>query len=136
MRASAPAPSWQSFPELREEQVALHVDGEVIGFANAIDCEDEVWIAEIAVHPGYQGRGLGTLLLASVLARYSGRDVALSCDPFAPSGNGWPPSTGLPVEALAAWYSRHGFRAGAEQRMLRTAAAIDRKGVRTPSDDG
>lgn len=101
------------FPEDNEDRFEARDGGTVIGYANVIDIGHEIWIAELRVDPAHRGHGIARGLLAAVIAACGHRDMALSVCPFEP---------GLPAEALAAWYARHGFRpAGPNGRMYRPA---------------
>ncbi|MFJ8696849.1 GNAT family N-acetyltransferase [Streptomyces roseolilacinus] len=78
------------------------------------------------MHPDYRGRGLASRLLNSVIHENSGSDIALGCYAMTMDLQEWPKDAGgLPTEALAAWYARHGFRSDpdehTEHRMVRIA---------------
>ena len=47
----------------------LHDDGALVGLIETIPRSDHLWIENVAVAPGRQGRGYGRLLLAHVEAR-------------------------------------------------------------------
>jgi GNAT superfamily N-acetyltransferase len=98
----------------------------LIAFVDIIDCGYELWITDIAVQPDYRSRGLASRLLNSVIHENSGSDIALACCAITMDLQEWPKDAGgLPTEALAAWYARHGFRSApienAEDRMVRAA---------------
>ncbi|WP_440580918.1 GNAT family N-acetyltransferase [Streptomyces sp. PT19] len=125
------APTPDTYPLTRradddanESWLLLHNGDLLIAFAAIIDRGYELWITDIAVHPDYRGRGLASRLLNSVIHENSGSDIALSA--CAMDLQEWPKDAGgLPTEALAAWYTRHGFRSdpdeNAEARMVRIA---------------
>jgi GNAT superfamily N-acetyltransferase len=93
--------------EDNEGRIALALDGSEVGYALVIDCADTtLWIDTIEITFRLRGNGLGTWLLALVLALYPAREIGL----------------GAPTAALAAWYGRHGFRpAGPDGEMRRRA---------------
>ncbi|MFE7328051.1 GNAT family N-acetyltransferase [Streptomyces sp. NPDC057565] len=98
--------------EANETWFLLH-DGDLLtAFVDIIDCGHELWITDIAVHPDYRSRGLASLLLNAVIHENPGADIALSCSAFTVEDLGeWPRGVaGLTTEALAAWYTRYGFR--------------------------
>ncbi|MGW6145743.1 GNAT family N-acetyltransferase [Streptomyces sp. NPDC055140] len=112
--------------EANETWLLLHDGDLLIGFVDIIDRSFELWITDIAVHPDYRGRGLGSRLLNAVIHENPGSDIALSCCAITVDLREWPQSVvGLPTEALAAWYARHGFRPvpheNAEDRMARVS---------------
>jgi GNAT superfamily N-acetyltransferase len=110
-------------PEVPEEWFLMYEGDLLVGYADAITRGDEVWLAEIGVHPQHRRRGLGTALLKEVIAAYPGDQVALSAEAFTPDLEGWPWRKGMQGAALAAWYARHGFRAAPDEdtphRMVR-----------------
>ncbi|MFD0393397.1 GNAT family N-acetyltransferase [Streptomyces nogalater] len=69
----------------------------------------------MGVHPKHRGRGLATVLLQAVVAEYAGAQIALSAEPYTPVLENWPREEGLTADTLAAWYSRHGFRAAPDE---------------------
>lgn len=97
-------------PEANEEWFLLQVGEQTVGYIDLVDRGDEMWVAEIAVHPAYRGQGLATRLLTTALAYHHGSDFALACEPFEAELREWPRRPGLPGDALAAWYARHGFQ--------------------------
>ncbi|MFC8021935.1 GNAT family N-acetyltransferase [[Kitasatospora] papulosa] len=127
------APTPNAYPLTRradddanEAWLLLHDGDLLIAFVDIVDRGYELWITDIAVHPDYRGRGLASRLLNSVIHENSGSDIALSCCAMTMDLQEWPKDAGgLPTEALAAWYARHGFRSDpdedAEDRMLRIA---------------
>jgi GNAT superfamily N-acetyltransferase len=111
MTTNAPRIVRRTDPEVPETWL-LTYDGDVlIGYAHAIERANEVWLAEIGVHPKHRGRGVGTVLLKAVIAENAGTQLALSAEPFTPDLEGWPWKKGMPATTLAAWYGRHGFHA-------------------------
>ncbi|MET8816659.1 GNAT family N-acetyltransferase [Streptomyces sp. NPDC004549] len=111
--------------EANETWLLLH-DGDLLtAFVDISDCGHELWITDIAVHPDYRGRGLASRLLNAVIHENPGADIALSCSAFTVDDLGELPRgvAGLPTEALAAWYTRYGFRSApnedAADRMAR-----------------
>ncbi|MEU5959337.1 GNAT family N-acetyltransferase [Streptomyces sp. NPDC047525] len=115
----------QTDEEANESWLLLHDGDLLIGFADIIDRGFELWLAEIAVHPDYRGRGLASRLLDAVVVENSGHAIALACDASPVDDLAeWPSEVaGLPTRLLAAWYDRHGFRPApneeAEARMVR-----------------
>ncbi|MDE1675110.1 GNAT family N-acetyltransferase [Nocardia gipuzkoensis] len=115
-------------PELKQDRFCVTAAGECRGYARATDAGDEIWIDEIAVHPDYRERGIGTVLIEAVLTHHTGRAFALSCEPYNPvvwtdpdadiiGGMGW--------DDLFDWYAGYGFRRasgrGESCCMVRTA---------------
>jgi ribosomal protein S18 acetylase RimI-like enzyme len=77
------------------------VEGRDVGFLHAVHGEDEIFIAEIQVSAGHQGRGLGTSILRDVIeqADSRGQPVVLSV---------------LKANRARRLYDRLGFRVVAE----------------------
>ncbi|MDF3303049.1 GNAT family N-acetyltransferase [Streptomyces tropicalis] len=97
--------------EANETWLLLHDKDLLIAFVDIIDCGHELWVTDIAVNPGYRGRGLASRLLKAVIHENSSTDIALACCAITMDLQEWPKDTGgLPTDALAAWYARHGFR--------------------------
>jgi GNAT superfamily N-acetyltransferase len=83
----------------------------LIAFVDIIDCGHELWITDIAVNPGYRGRGLASRLFKAVIYENSSADIALACcaitmdlqecprTPVACRPRPWPP--GMPGTASA-----------------------------------
>ena len=114
-------------PDEREEWHVIRHDGQHVAIADVQDIGDGVWIHSISVHPGYRGRGYGSSILASVIARHGADIIALSCRAFVTDFPGVGDAVSLSNEDLTAWYERHGFRpdpddTGGEHRMIRRPA--------------
>lgn len=88
----------------------LHVGARLIGYADVIDNGDELWLAELGVHPRYRGHGMAAFILLTVIRDHPGRQIALSAQAFTPDVEDWPWEKGLSTPLLAAWYARHGFQ--------------------------
>jgi GNAT superfamily N-acetyltransferase len=99
--------------EHNEDRFCVMVAGECRGYARVTDQGDEVFIDEIAVHPDYRGRGIGTVLLETVLTHHTGRAFALDCEPYNPEVWTDPDSDtigGMGWDDLLDWYATRGFR--------------------------
>ncbi|MER5617681.1 GNAT family N-acetyltransferase [Streptomyces sp. NPDC002215] len=112
--------------DANEAWLLLHDGDLLIAFVDIVNCGYELWITDIAVHPDYRGRGLASRLLNGVIHDSPDSDIALSCSATTMNLKEWPKDAGgLPNEALAAWYARHGFRSTPheddEGRMVRNA---------------
>ncbi|MCT2588253.1 GNAT family N-acetyltransferase [Actinophytocola gossypii] len=93
--------------EDNDGRITLVVEGTELGFLLFIACADAtVWIDTIEVAPGLRGNGLGTRLLALVLALHPGRATGLAA----------------PTAALAGWYARFGFVPAGPHGVMRRAA--------------
>ena len=57
--------------------LVVRADGRAVGFNLCLLTEREAAIDLIAVHPGYQGRGLGRRLIEGALAHFDGRAEAI-----------------------------------------------------------
>ncbi|WSK92604.1 GNAT family N-acetyltransferase (plasmid) [Streptomyces sp. NBC_01278] len=116
----------------------LRTGTDLIGYLNVLDCGNELWVMEIAVHPGHRGHGHGTYLLRTLLDENPDAQIALSCGSFAPEHAWRRAPEGLPDAALAAWYVRHGFRPdireGEDRRMVRLPCPVEPKS-HPPSHD-
>jgi predicted GNAT family acetyltransferase len=107
-------------PEINEERYDVYVDGQAVGYAATTDRGHDVWVLELTVHPDYRGRGHASALLDAVRVRNAGRVLALSCEPF--HCTAWPRTQlndELSTDALAAWYTRHGFHPDEGTCMIR-----------------
>jgi len=71
------------------------VDGEIVGFAS----RDGAWLMNLYVKPGWTGRGIGSRLLATVLAEAAAITPVLRLSTFARN------------EGARRFYERHGFTA-------------------------
>jgi GNAT superfamily N-acetyltransferase len=81
-----------TFPHATSE--AIVVDGGLVGRVITDDDDDRVVLVDIMIDPDHQRQGIGSRLLADLVARAGSRSVELRID------------HGSPVEA---WYRRHGF---------------------------
>ncbi|MCW2620997.1 MAG: ribosomal protein S18P -alanine acetyltransferase [Frankiales bacterium] len=90
---------WSELGQVGTRHYVVAIDaGRVIGYAGLCDYPDEAWVQTMAVHPTAQGKGVGTLLLADLLAeaeRRNQRAVALEVRADNPT-----------AQRL---YARHGF---------------------------
>lgn len=64
-----PAPPHESWLAMSLRRLALTQPREVLGYAGLWLLVDDIHVSTIAVHPGWQGRGLGELLLLALLDR-------------------------------------------------------------------
>ena len=81
-----------TFPHATSE--AIVVDGELVGRVITDDDEARLVLVDIMIDPGHQRQGIGSRLVADLVARAGSRSFELRID------------HGSPVEA---WYRRHGF---------------------------
>jgi GNAT superfamily N-acetyltransferase len=78
-------------------RVTCHDDTRLVGYVDVIsDGVDDAFVRDLIVHPGYQGRGIGTQLLHTVLRETI--DAGIAC------------VGALFSEDLAPFYRRAGFR--------------------------
>lgn len=87
--------------------LAIRLAGEPSGYVRLVQHHRHSWIDEIAVHPAHRGKGLASLLLETVIARFGHRHLGLYCCPFVPYTR--PEKPGLDRDVLLAWYERYGF---------------------------
>ncbi|WP_326581636.1 GNAT family N-acetyltransferase (plasmid) [Actinacidiphila glaucinigra] len=97
-------------PDEREEWHVIRHDGEDVAIADVQETGDAMWIHDIVVHPDYRGRGYGSALLRSVIARHGQGAIALSCEAVVTSFPGVRNTAGLTDDELTGWYGRHGFQ--------------------------
>jgi ribosomal-protein-alanine N-acetyltransferase len=69
MRVVRPKPRWHSPLGLALQRLVGNVPGPVLGYAGAWHLVDELHVSTIAVHPDWRRRGLGELLLLSLVDR-------------------------------------------------------------------
>jgi len=67
MRVVRPRPQWQGPLGSALQRLMGNAPGPVLGYAGAWHLVDEIHVSTIAVHPGWRRRGLGELLLLSLL---------------------------------------------------------------------
>ena len=91
-----------------ESEGRFEVDG---AYATVTDQGARVWLLGLWVPPGRRGRGHARALLEAVIARFAGRVLCLSAEPFEVDDD---EPAGLDAAALAAWYTRHGFQPGGD----------------------
>lgn len=60
---------WSELGQTDTRSYVVAVDGGIVGYAGLCDYPDEAFVQTLAVAPGYQGRGIGALLLDDLLAR-------------------------------------------------------------------
>ncbi|GHG80769.1 GNAT family N-acetyltransferase [Streptomyces griseocarneus] len=123
MPTTASAPLLVRETDDNETWLLLYLGDTLVGYLNAIDCGDELWVMEVSVHPAHRGHRHGTHLLKALLNENPVSQIALSCDSFTPDHLWRHAPEGLAEPALAAWYPRHGFRPEADDedshRMVR-----------------
>jgi len=69
MRVVRPKPRWQSSLGSALQRLLGQVPAPALGYAGAWHLVDEMHVSTIAVHPDWRRRGLGELLLVSLLER-------------------------------------------------------------------
>jgi GNAT superfamily N-acetyltransferase len=57
-------------------------NGEPCGYTTVEDRPDDIHVREVVVHPSYQGRGIGTVFLRSVMERAASRGVPVRLGTF------------------------------------------------------
>ena len=87
------AACWQ-----RGDIYTVELDGERVGMIQLFERADALVVGEIQIHPPYQCRGIGTLLLRDTIARAHARNKKVSL------------STGLQNRRAVRLYERLGFR--------------------------